>query len=90
MAELADAWDLKSHAALRRTGSIPVTGTTSEEADSIPLPPCGESCISVGSFFLFQIEPAVLGFDLVFLAEEGGASSVLFVDLRVQIAQRVG
>ena len=89
MAELADAWDLKSHAALRRTGSIPVTGTTSEEADSIPLPPCGESCISVGSFFLLQIEPTLLGFDLFFLAG-GGTFSPLFVDLSMQIAQRVG
>ena len=36
----------------------------SEEADFIPLVAIAPSSISVGSFFLIQIKPALLGFDL--------------------------
>ena len=43
------------------TGSIPVRVTISEEADSIPLTPCGESFISIGSFFAIQTETAGFG-----------------------------
>ena len=43
VAELADARDLKSRDE-SRTGSIPVTGTTSEGANTVPFPPCGENC----------------------------------------------
>ncbi len=43
VAELADARDLKSRDE-SRTGSTPVTGTTSEGANTVPFPPNGENC----------------------------------------------
>ena len=35
MAELADAWDLKSHEILSRTGSTPASGTSIAEWSSL-------------------------------------------------------
>ena len=51
-------------------------------ANTVPFPPCGENCTNVGSFFLFRIEPALLGFDLLFLQQGGQAQ---FVPARLRI-----
>ena len=62
VAELADARDLKSRDE-SRTGSIPVTGTTSEGANTVPFPPCGENCTMLApSSFPNRIRSAGLRF----------------------------
>ena len=59
-----------------RTHFIGLRFGSYQGANTVPFPPHGENCTNVGSFFLFRIEPAPLGFDLLFLQQGGQAQFV--------------
>ncbi len=65
MMELADMRDLGSRAG-RHAGSTPVTRMASERVSTVPFPSVRRKLHYTYSFFLFRIEPAAPGFDLVF------------------------
>ena len=65
-----------------RTHFIGLRFGSYQGANTVPFPPHGENCTNVGSFFLFRIEPAPLGFDLLFLQQGGQAQ---FVPARLRI-----
>jgi len=65
-----------------RTHFIGLRFGSHQGANTVPFPPHGENCTNVGSFFLFRIEPAPLGFNLLFLQQGGQAQ---FVPARLRI-----